>query len=160
MKRKQALSLILVAVVMVVVLMLPIPAIAAGNQSNQGMRRSAMLVAPDLKTKISVYPEPTTKKRRVGFGKSGDRVTVVEQVGSNDGYTWNRVQFEASPDSEGWVRGDFVALQDRPSPQSGSQQAGIQQAGKYQQRDRYLGKQQQPDQQGKGQTDRWQHQRN
>ena len=94
--------------------------LAADNQSNQSMHQSALLVAPDPRDRISVYPQPNTRHRRVGYGMSGDQVTILEQVGSNDGYTWNYVKFDAPPYLKGWIREDAIS-QATPSPGSNSQ---------------------------------------
>lgn len=89
-----------------------LPVGAEGNQSNQNINRPALLIAPDPDFQINVYPKPDTDKRRVGYGLGGDTVTVMEQVGSNQGYTWNYVRFEKSPQLEGWIREDFVEMQE------------------------------------------------
>ncbi|MBD2460953.1 hypothetical protein H6G89_07840 [Oscillatoria sp. FACHB-1407] len=99
-------------------------ALASDSFSNQAMHQSALLIAPDPDAQINVYPRPDTRKRRVGYGMSGDRVTVLEQVGSNEGLTWNRVEFEAAPHLKGWVREDFIRLRqssDRPDSQQSNQ---------------------------------------
>jgi hypothetical protein len=84
---------------------------AAGNQSNQDQMQPAMLVAPDPDFQISVYAKPEPQQRRIGYGWWGDRVTVLEQVGSNAGYTWNPIKFEAGTHLEGWVQSNFIAIQ-------------------------------------------------
>lgn len=98
---------------------------------NQSMQISASLIAPAPDMKIAIYPQPNTRQPRIGYGLNGDPVIVVEQTGSNDGTTWNRVQFEGSPDAEGWVQMEYLSIQSAESPQSPSQTNG--------QPDRYLG---------------------
>jgi hypothetical protein len=90
-------------------------ALAAGNQNNQNqgnqaLAQPAMLIAPDLETKISVYPKPTLDLPRIGYGSGGDRIAVLEQIGSNEGYTWNHVRFDIPPNTEGWVQGNFISF--------------------------------------------------
>jgi hypothetical protein len=90
-------------------------ALAAGNQNNQNqgnqvIAQPAMLIAPDLETKISVYPKPTLDLPRIGYGLGGDRITVVEQIGTNEGYTWNHIRFDTPPNTEGWVQGNFISF--------------------------------------------------
>jgi hypothetical protein len=87
------------------------PALAQPNLSNQEMQQPAQLIAPDPDFKIKVYPQPSDRKRQVGYGLGGDTVQVQEQVGSNEGYTWDYVRFDKSPHLEGWIRGDYVQFQ-------------------------------------------------
>jgi hypothetical protein len=136
MKLKQSLQILLVVVAAITLLILsPVPVWAADNQSNQVTNQSAMLVAPEPDFKINIYAQPDTRLPRIGYGLGGDRITVLEQVGSNEGYTWHRVRFDAGEDAEGWVRGDFVAF-DNPA-----QSNGMRQWGKSRQGDRYFGRQ-------------------
>lgn len=103
------------------------PAVAVDNQSNQGTVRPAILIAPEPNFKINVYPKPSTDKRRIGYGLAGNLVRVSEQVGSNEGYTWNHVKFDTPSNLEGWIREDFVSFQiptirsANPSSQSSKQ---------------------------------------
>jgi len=85
---------------------------AAGNQSNQDINQPAMLIAPNPEFKIKIYPKPDTTKHQIGYGLSGDRVTVIEQVGSNEGFTWNYVRFDDLSHVNGWIREDFVNFQE------------------------------------------------
>ncbi|MGP1386572.1 MAG: SH3 domain-containing protein [Thainema sp.] len=86
-------------------------ALAQPSQSNQAIHQPASLVAPDPEMEINIYPKPDTRTARVGFGLSGDPVTVLEQVGSNSGTTWNRIQFEGATEAAGWVQLDYLSLQ-------------------------------------------------
>ncbi len=81
----------------------------SSNQSNQSLNQPSVLVAPEPSFKINVYPQPGIEKRRVGYGLGGDRVTVLEQVGSNEGSIWKHVQFADSSKLKGWIREEFVA---------------------------------------------------
>lgn len=86
----------------------PLPVHAA---SNQAMNLPAVLSAPEPKVEIGVYAKPSLKEQKIGTGKGGDRVTILEQVGSNEGYTWNYVRFDNPPNLEGWVRTDYLSFQ-------------------------------------------------
>ncbi len=94
----------------VVFMLLLAPAYAA---SNQDIDQSAMLIAPKPDGKIGIYTRPNVKQSRLGYGQGGDRVTVLEQVGSNEGYTWDHIRFDESSKSptEGWIRSDYLSLQ-------------------------------------------------
>lgn len=96
----------------------------SNNQSNQSLNQPSVLVAPEPDFKINVYPKPGTDRQRVGYGLGGDRVTVLEQAGSNEGYLWNYVQFSDSPMLKGWIREEFVAsdTQKIRQPQNSSNQ--------------------------------------
>lgn len=128
---QRLLSLVLLAAIALTITINP-PA-WADYQGNQA-RKPAALVAPEPDTKISIYPNPETGQSQVGFGKSGDAVTVLEQIGSNQNTTWNRVRFDSPPYAEGWVQDEFVSLQSSKTQVNKLQQSG-------QQGDRYLGSQ-------------------
>ncbi|MGB7416825.1 MAG: hypothetical protein WA902_21695 [Thermosynechococcaceae cyanobacterium] len=119
------------------------PAWAADYQGNQA-RKPAALVAPEPDTKISIYSNPEAGQGQTGFGKSGDAVTVLEQIGSNQGTLWNRVRFDNPHYVEGWVQDQFVSLQSAEKQANQLQQSE-------QQGDRYLGNQS-PTQQNRSQT--------
>jgi hypothetical protein len=132
---------VLLIAIIVCTLWMPMSAIASENQSNQDLSQSAMLVAPDPKTKINVYPKPEEGQRLIGYGLSGDPVTVLEQIGSNEGYTWDYVTLDSAPsDTKGWVRGDFVAF--KTGNNRGSNQQSSLTTSKSE--NRYLGKQNSP----------------
>lgn len=115
MKIRHILRIVVTAIATVTLFVLATsPVFAAGNQSNQAMNQPAMLFAPDPDLQISIYPKPDSHQRRIGYGLSGDPVTVLEQVGSNAGYTWNYIQFDPPSQLEGWVQQDFIALQATP----------------------------------------------
>ncbi len=108
-------TVIAIAVITSTLLMTP-SAIAEGNLSNQDLNQPAFLVAPDPKIEINIYPKPGEGQRRISHGESGDRVTIHEQVGSNEGFTWNYVTFDPGVKTlEGWVRSDFISFEAMPS---------------------------------------------
>jgi hypothetical protein len=97
--------------VLVLLIGLTAPVLASNNQSNQAMNQPATLISPEPSFEIGVYPKPNGSPKRIGFGLGGDRITILEQVGSNEGNTWDFVQFENTQQPEGWVQDEFVALQ-------------------------------------------------
>jgi len=93
------------------------------------MNQPSVLVAPEPNFEIDVYPKPGTDKQRVGYGVGGDQVTVLEQVGSNEGYTWNYVQFAGASALKGWIREEFVVSEfqkGRQSQNGSNQRSGFQ----------------------------------
>jgi hypothetical protein len=97
--------------VLVLLIGLTAPALASNNQSNQAMNQPATLISPEPSFEIGVYPKPSSSLKRIGFGLGSDRITILEQVGSNEGYTWDYVRFDNPQHVEGWVQDEFVALQ-------------------------------------------------
>jgi hypothetical protein len=118
MRLRQIATVCLATIAAIVFSLLPSSsALAEGNQSNQDLNRSAVLVAPSPNSKIRVYLKPGKNQQQIGYGLGGDSVVVQEQVSSNEGYTWNYVRFEHSPQLEGWIRSDFVAVQSEQDQQ-------------------------------------------
>lgn len=104
-------NLLTVFAILVVLLAVVPSALAAGvsfNQSNQDMNQSGVLVAPAPDFQINIYGQPDTHKPSLGHGLAGDPITVIQQTGSNEGYTWDYVTFD-NTSLKGWVRGDYVA---------------------------------------------------
>jgi hypothetical protein len=85
-------------------------ALAAGNQSNQGGDRPAALTADAPNFEISVYPKPDSQLDRVGYGLAGDKVTILEQMGVNQGFSWYRVRFENPVATVGWIQGRYLTF--------------------------------------------------
>ena len=83
-------------------------AFGAEAQNNQGGDRLATLKAPSANFEISLYPKPDSKLDRLGFGLSGDEVTVLEQMSSNKRFSWYRVRFDNPPYVEGWMEGKYL----------------------------------------------------
>lgn len=90
----------------------------AGNKSNnQDLSKSAMLVAPEKNFQIDVYAQPNAmQQKRTGYGLSGDRVKLLQQIGSNTGKTWNLVRFENPPYAEGWISEEYLSIQNANKP--------------------------------------------
>jgi hypothetical protein len=113
MQIRQCLKMVLAVVVLWIGLAIPV--MAANNQSNQAMNQPASLISPEPSFEIGVYPKPNSSPKRIGFGLGGDRLTILEQVGSNEGDTWDYVRFENPKQVEGWVKDEFVMLQEGDS---------------------------------------------
>lgn len=103
---------ILLMVSLVGVSPLPVGAIPA-EQSSPAANLAARLVAPDPNGEISIYPQPDTRQPRLGYGRNGDQVTVLERIGRNDGTTWHRIQFLAPSQAQGWVQGEYLSIPDQ-----------------------------------------------
>jgi uncharacterized protein YgiM (DUF1202 family) len=72
-------------------------------------------MATNPKSQINLRSTPSTSSKRLGYGKVGERVQVVEQKAGADGYTWYKVRFPRSG-TQGWIRKDFIKVTTTPSP--------------------------------------------
>ncbi|AFY72420.1 SH3 domain-containing protein [Synechococcus sp. PCC 7502] len=106
------------------------------NQSNQELNRPATLSALDRNFPIKVYDQPNAVngKNELGYGLSGDKVTLLQKVGSNNGQSWYLVRFDNASKSEGWVSDNYISLSPQEAPlsrylgnQTGQQQQTSQQ---------------------------------
>lgn len=79
--------------------------------SAQEMNQPAVLIPSKSQVEIKVYTNPGADQPDVGYGLEGDRVTVLEQINSDEGYTWDHIRFDNSPYAEGWVRADHLSFQ-------------------------------------------------
>jgi hypothetical protein len=67
-------------------------------------------------------------------------VTVLEQVGSNEGDIWKYVQFSGSSQLKGWIREEFLASDIQKNIQKNRQaQNGSNQHSSFQKNQGYLG---------------------
>lgn len=126
------LSALLLAIALLTLTLAPEASWAAGAQGNQAIDQPATLIGPEPDTQIAIYPKPTTRLGPLGYGISGDSITVLEQVGSNQGIPWDAVRFNNPPYAQGWVQAEFVSLP--TAAENGSNQKA--------QPNRYLGNQQ------------------
>ncbi|HEY9626758.1 MAG TPA: SH3 domain-containing protein [Coleofasciculaceae cyanobacterium] len=98
-----------------------LPAVAENGRvqvNNQEMNQPALLFAVEPDFEVNVYSKPSIRDRRIGYGLSGDRITLLRQIGSNEGSTWDYVRFNNPPNVEGWIPGEFVAIQEAQPGQS------------------------------------------
>jgi hypothetical protein len=100
---------LLVATILMFTLLLS-PAYAG---SNQDINQTAMVIAPKPDSKIGIYAKPDNQQSRIGYAQAGNQVTVIEQVGSNTGATWNHVRFTESSQApqEGWIQSNYLSFQ-------------------------------------------------
>ncbi len=77
--------------------------------------RPATLYAADANSRINVRSAPTLTAQTPHYGVVGDRVEILRTVLQNDAqgdtYAWQYIRFRSSG-AEGWVRGDFVNMND------------------------------------------------
>ena len=75
----------------------------------------AVLTATNPKSQINFRSTPSTSSKRLGYGKVGERVQVIEQKAGADGSTWYKVRFPRSG-TQGWIRKDFIKVTAKQSP--------------------------------------------
>ncbi len=75
----------------------------------------AVLTATNPKSQINFRSTPSTSSKRLGYGKVGERVQVIEQKAGADGYTWYKVRFPRSG-AQGWIRKDFIKVTAKQPP--------------------------------------------
>ncbi len=78
--------------------------------------RSATLTSPREGAPIALYIRPAPNQQPVGYGISGDRVTVTDQFGDylmedDPSATWSHIRLNNAPYTEGWLRGRFLSLE-------------------------------------------------
>lgn len=117
MMKSLILRVLLVAIASLTVFLSPAEA------SNQDINQAAMLIAPMPNTHIQIYPKPDKTQSQTSYGQTGDRVTVLEQIGSNDGKTWNHIRFKDDSKSllEGWVQSSYLSFQTSDQIQASTQ---------------------------------------
>jgi uncharacterized protein YgiM (DUF1202 family) len=86
------------------------------------LAQPAVLRANNPNARINLRAEPSATSRYLGYGLVGDRVEVLSQTRSWDGYTWYRVRFDNSR-AEGWIRGDLVNVLDRRAETANSRRS-------------------------------------
>ncbi len=80
-------------------------------------RQEGILTTNDSQDKINLYTEPTLRSRITGYGVAGDRVEIINQVRSREGFTWYEIKFPSSGEV-GWVRSDFIRVTSTSSTRS------------------------------------------
>lgn len=115
---KKSISIILIAIACLYSNLLHIPPAIASqsnqiNQSNnQDLYLPAILTAPERSFHIKIYAQPNIVNFRneLGYGLAGDRVTLIEKVGSNNDQSWYLVKFNHPPKPKGWINGNYISL--------------------------------------------------
>ena len=92
----------------------------ADLQIPQFAERAATLVGPRDNYAIPFYIRPAPNQQPVGYGMSGDAVTVTDQFGDylmedDPSATWSHIRLEKAPYTEGWLRGRFLSMQTEDS---------------------------------------------
>ncbi|MEO0706303.1 MAG: hypothetical protein AAF050_11645, partial [Cyanobacteria bacterium J06649_5] len=64
---------------------------------------------------IALYIRPAPNQQPVGYGMSGDAVTITDQFGDylmedDPSATWSHIRLEKPPYTEGWLRGKFLLM--------------------------------------------------
>ena len=86
----------------------------AALQSTPFKERSATLIGPREDAPIALYIRPAPNQQPVGYGISGDPVTITDQfgdylMGDDPSATWSHVRLNNPPYTEGWLRGRFLS---------------------------------------------------
>jgi len=94
---------------------LPSATIAA-LQSAPFEEQPATLISPREGAAIPLYIRPAPNQQPVGYGISGDPVTITDQFGDylmedDPGATWSHIRLNNAPYTEGWLRGRFLSME-------------------------------------------------
>jgi len=116
---------LVLSIVLTSVVAFSMPSWATGLQTGQFPEQSAILVGPREDAPIALYIRPAPNQQPVGYGISGDPVTIFDQFGDflmedDPSATWSHIRLEKAPYTEGWLRGKFLAIppSEQPSGQS------------------------------------------
>ena len=71
--------------------------------------RQTTLISQTSGAQINLRSQPTTRSPILGSGAAGDEVLVLRLAEGEGGFTWYYAQ-SLGLDREGWVRGDFVDI--------------------------------------------------
>ncbi|MEO0517870.1 MAG: hypothetical protein AAF171_11295 [Cyanobacteria bacterium P01_A01_bin.116] len=87
----------------------------ADLQGSQFTEQPAVLVGPRENSAIALYIRPAPNQQPVGYGMSGDAVTITDQFGDylmedDPSATWSHIRLEKPPYTEGWLRGRFLLM--------------------------------------------------
>jgi uncharacterized protein YgiM (DUF1202 family) len=69
--------------------------------------KTAVLASSQPQASINVRERASTSAAIAHVGYGGDRLSIIDQLQGDDGYTWYSVQLESG--EKGWVRSDFVS---------------------------------------------------
>lgn len=68
----------------------------------------AQLASKDLKSRINVRSQPSTRSKAKHFGYKGDAVTLLQKAKGEGDAIWYYLRFDQSQ-AEGWIREDFIS---------------------------------------------------
>ena len=116
-RQQQLISIgIFIAILLAIVLLAPLSSRAAGLQSRETVEPSATLINPQTAAPIAIpiYLRPAPNQPNVGYGMTGDSVTVLEQLASflpeaDESTAWNHIRLDHEPYTEGWLQGKFLS---------------------------------------------------
>ncbi|HEY9761916.1 MAG TPA: SH3 domain-containing protein [Trichocoleus sp.] len=97
----------------------PTPAIPLSVGTPINPPRMASLTAEEADAQVNLRSQPSTEADSLGYGVSGNEVYLLQLVEGEGGYTWYYAKFVQS-ETEGWVRGDFIATKDQAAGGTGS----------------------------------------
>lgn len=80
--------------------------VASVGMAIPALATPAVLVGQVTGSRVNVRSYPSTQANSPSYGLVGDRVEVIDQRKSSDGYIWYRVQFSSG--TIGWIRSDLV----------------------------------------------------
>ncbi|MEO1519614.1 MAG: DUF2927 domain-containing protein [Cyanobacteria bacterium J06633_2] len=86
------------------------PELASEKSAPDRVHCAARLTAQHPSSVINVRSRPSIAGEQLQRGRVGDRVAIVGQTVADDNYAWYNVRFQTPPNAEGWIRGDFIAL--------------------------------------------------
>lgn len=92
-----------------------LPSFAVEYLGAEQIDQAATLTGPRTDAPVPLYLRPAANQPNVGYGMSGDAVTVMEQLASflpeaDASTAWNHVRLQVEPFTEGWVQGKFLLL--------------------------------------------------
>lgn len=106
---------LVVLVILLFIIGVQPPTLAVEQLGNSTVDQTATLTGPREQAPIPLYLRPAANQPNVGYGISGDPVTVLEQLASflpeaDPNTTWNHVRLNTEPYTEGWVQGKFLSM--------------------------------------------------
>ncbi|MGD1865934.1 MAG: hypothetical protein ACFB0D_15395 [Phormidesmis sp.] len=107
------------------------PVLIAALQSTPFEEQPATLVSPREGSAIPLYIRPAPNQQPVGYGISGDSVTITDQFGDylmedDPSATWSHIRLNNAPYTEGWLRGRFLSMDN--SEQDSVEQKSLEEA--------------------------------
>ena len=111
-------AVVLLASVLILAISQPAIAQTTSLLAEPTAEQMATLVGPKADAPIPIYLRPAANQPNVGYGRNGDRVSVLEEFGDflmegDRAATWSHIRLEDSPYTEGWVRGTSLVLEAR-----------------------------------------------
>ena len=104
-----------VAIAFSVLLLLAPPSFASSFSDSGGVEQAAVFVDLNGEQSIPIYLRPAPNQPTVGYGVSGNPVTVLDQVGDYLAFddpqaTWCHIRIEVKPYLEGWTQAKYLEI--------------------------------------------------